>query len=72
MSEIVNLRRARKARKRAEERDVAAARAAAFGEGKAARSLRRAEAGLAERRLEQHRVDADPGDGDPRDAPEPA
>ncbi|MBA3326463.1 MAG: DUF4169 family protein [Rhodobacteraceae bacterium] len=65
MSDVVNLRRARKQRKRAGERDAASVRAAAFGEGASARSLRAAEAGRAERRLEQHRVDGNPP-GEPR------
>jgi len=59
VSDIINLRRARKQRKRAGDREAASLRAAASGESAAARRLRAAEAGLAGRRLDQHRVGGD-------------
>ncbi len=57
MSGVVNLRTERKRRKREAERAEAGVRAAAAGEGKAARKLRATEGELAARRLDQHRRD---------------
>ncbi len=63
MSEIVNLRRARKRKERLHEEAVAAANRAAFGVSKAAKREARAERELVERRLDDHRL-ADTGDGE--------
>lgn len=57
MSDIVNLRTARKQRRRAQERAQAAARAAASGERASAKALREAEAAKDRRRLDLHRID---------------
>lgn len=56
MGEIVNLRRARKARDRASAEAQAAQNRIAFGRTKAERKLSDAEKTLAERRLEGHRL----------------
>jgi hypothetical protein len=58
--EIVNLRRARKAKARADAETLAAANRARFGRTKADRELSEAQDALAARRLEGHRRDADP------------
>jgi len=58
LSGIVNLRIARKQRKRAQARTAATVEAAAAGEGKASTRLRTANDDLAARRLDQHRRDA--------------
>lgn len=58
MSEVVNLRTARKQRKRAEARAEATVRAAAHGEAKPVRALRAAREELEARRLDGHRLDA--------------
>ena len=64
MAEIVNLRRARKARDRASAEAKAEQNRMAFGRTKAERKLTEAEKTLAERRLEGHRLTDDPdGDG---------
>ncbi len=63
MSEIVNLRRARKRKTRLREEEAAAANRAAFGVPKAAKREARAERELAERRLDDHRL-ADSSDGE--------
>jgi hypothetical protein len=63
VSEVVNLRTARKQRRRAEARGEAAVRAAAAGEAKPVRALRAAEAARAERALEGHRREGS-GDGE--------
>jgi len=52
MAEIVNLRMARKARKRSEETALAAANRAKFGQDKAAKLARRREAERAEALLD--------------------
>jgi hypothetical protein len=57
MAEIVNLRRARKAKKRAEADRVAEAHRVAFGRRKAERDLTEKEKALAARRLDGHRLD---------------
>jgi hypothetical protein len=58
VSEVVNLRTARKQKKRAEDRAEATARAAAHGEAKPVRALRAAREELESRRLDGHRRDA--------------
>jgi hypothetical protein len=63
MSEIINLRRARKRKERAREEAAAAANRAAFGVPKAAKREARAERELVERRLDDHRL-ADLSDGE--------
>lgn len=60
MAEIVNLRRARKARDRASAEAQAGQNRIAFGRTKAERKLTEAEKTLAERRLEGHRLPDDP------------
>lgn len=66
-AEIVSLRRARKAKARAEDEARAAANRAAFGRTKAQKRLDAANESLAARRLESHRRDgADPAPGDAR------
>jgi hypothetical protein len=60
MAEIVNLRRARKARDRASSEAQAEQNRIAFGRTKAERKLTEAEKTLAERRLEGHRLSDDP------------
>lgn len=60
MAEIVNLRRARKARNRATSEAQAAQNRIDFGRTKAERTLTEAEKSLAERRLEGHRLSDDP------------
>jgi len=60
MAEIVNLRRARKARDRASAEAQAEQNRIAFGRTKAERKLTEAEKTLAERRLEGHRLSDDP------------
>ncbi|MEI5665366.1 DUF4169 family protein [Bosea sp. CCNWLW174] len=64
MAEIVNLRRARKARDRASAEAKAEQNRIAFGRTKAERKLTEAEKTLAERRLEGHRLSDDPGGED--------
>lgn len=56
MSEIVNLRRARKRKERLREEAAAVANRAAFGMSKAAKREARAERELLERRLDDHRL----------------
>ena len=63
MGEIVNLRRARKRKKRLCEESAAAANRTRFGAPKAAKREARAERELIERRLDDHRL-ADSGDGE--------
>jgi hypothetical protein len=66
MGDIINLRRARKARARAADRAAASTRAVQFGEARADRTLREAEARLAAGRLDGLRRDRDPDpDADP-------
>jgi hypothetical protein len=60
MAEIVNLRRARKARDRASAEAQAEQNRIAFGRTKAERKLTEAEKALAERCLEGHRLSDDP------------
>ena len=60
MAEIVNLRRARKARDRASAEAQAEQNRIAFGRTNAERKLTEAEKTLAERRLEGHRLSDDP------------
>ncbi|MGD0190146.1 MAG: DUF4169 family protein [Rhizomicrobium sp.] len=56
MAEIVNLRRARKTKKRAEHETAAAANRARFGVPKSARDLTKAEEDIAAHKHEQHRI----------------
>ena len=64
MGEIVNLRRARKARNRAEDERKAAENRVAFGRTKAERKQSEAEQALAAGRLDGHRLAAKDGDED--------
>ncbi len=57
MSEVVNLRTARKQAAREADRAKAAGKAARHGEGKAARARREAEAEKAAAHLDGHRLD---------------
>ncbi|HEX2725508.1 MAG TPA: DUF4169 family protein [Beijerinckiaceae bacterium] len=59
MADIVNLRKARKAKARAEKEAQAAENRVKFGRSKAQRDLGAASNRLAERRLEAHRRDGD-------------
>lgn len=59
MGDIVNLRRARKAKSRAENEARAADNRLAFGRTKAERNLTRAEHDMAARRLDGHRLTSD-------------
>jgi hypothetical protein len=59
MAEIVNLRRARKARSRAEREHNAAENRARFGRGKAEKARTAAETERRERHLDEHRRDRD-------------
>lgn len=65
MAEIINLRRARKQRKRSEADRQAEQNRISFGRSKAERGLADAEKALASRRLEGHRLNA----GDDGEAP---
>lgn len=60
MGEIVNLRRVRKAKTRADAERQAAENRAAFGRSKADKQEAAAKAGLAERLLDGHRRDTPP------------
>jgi hypothetical protein len=62
---LVNLRRARKQKARAQSRAEADANAARRGEAKPARSLRAARAAQEARRLEGHRLAPDGADASP-------
>jgi hypothetical protein len=64
-AELINLRRARKAKARSAAEVEAAERRQRFGQSKSARARTAAEQALADRRLEAHRRDgtADPDDG---------
>ena len=57
MAEIINLRRARKHKARADKEARAAENRIAFGRTKAEKNLTKAERDLAERRLQAHRRD---------------
>lgn len=57
MAEIVNLRRARKAKARTEKESEAAANRTKFGEAKPARATRKANADLEARKLAAHKRD---------------
>ena len=59
MGEIVNLRRARKHRARADADRTAEANRVAFGRTKAEKTLSRAEQDLAKSRLDSHKRDDD-------------
>lgn len=59
MSKIVNLRQARKAKARAGKKAEAEANAARFGQTKAERQAREAEAASATRRLDGHQIEKD-------------
>jgi Domain of unknown function (DUF4169) len=63
MGDIVNLRRARKARARSEADKAAEVNRVAFGRSKSEREISEKEKALAARRLDGHeRVDREPGD----------
>ena len=57
MAEIINLRRARKRKERAEKEGQAADNRLAFGRSKAERTLTNARKNLTERRLDAHKRD---------------
>ncbi|MXO71469.1 DUF4169 family protein [Alteraurantiacibacter buctensis] len=59
MAEVVNLRLARKAKARAEKASQAAANRAAFGESKAAKAARKAEAERTGRQIDGHKREPD-------------
>jgi hypothetical protein len=59
MTDLINLRRARKARARAEKDKQAEANRVAHGTPKTLRDLEKARSELAARRLENRRLDAD-------------
>lgn len=61
-AEIVNLRRARKARARADAENKAAENRVAFGQSKAEKALRQARDDLAARRLDGHFREPPPGE----------
>lgn len=61
--EVVNLRRARKARDRAERETVAAANRVAFGRTKAERTVTTMEGARSARRLDGHLLESDDGQG---------
>lgn len=65
MTEIINLRQARKQKARSEARSEANARAAKFGRSKAERSLEEAQAQKARAALDGHRLEPEA----PRDDP---
>jgi len=67
-AEVVNLRRARKAKARAEAETQAAANRAAFGRTKSEKTLRDAQDALALRRHEGHRRDAGAQEADAQEA----
>jgi uncharacterized membrane protein YccC len=63
-AEIINLRKARKARQRAEKDAAAEANRARHGRTAAERKLAEAERKIEQRRADAHRLDEDdPGDG---------
>jgi len=64
MGEIVNLRRARKSRKRAEDGRIADANRLAFGRTKSERALSDTEKALAARALDGHRLRSRPHNPD--------
>lgn len=59
MNDIINLKRVRKARRRAEGEASAAANRVAFGRTKADKAQAKAETELARRKLDGHKRDAD-------------
>lgn len=61
-AEIINLRRARKNRDRAEREKTADANRIAFGRTRAEKDANRADAALEDRRLDGHRRSRDPDD----------
>lgn len=61
-AEVVNLRRARKAKTRADAEAKAARNRAAFGRTKAEKTLKQAQDALAASRLEGHRLDKRDGE----------
>lgn len=64
MSEIVNLRQARKAKARAAAADQAAENRVRFGASKSERMQNAASQSLERRRLEGHRREREPNNGD--------
>lgn len=63
-AEIVNLRRVRKAKARAEKEAAAAANRARFGRTTAEKHHQAKQTDLAERRLDGHKLNEAPKDGD--------
>ena len=63
MAEIINFRKARKAKARAEKEEKAAENRAKFGRPKAERSRSEAAKGLLDRKLDAHRREDGDGDG---------
>jgi hypothetical protein len=59
MAEVVNLRQARKAKARADKASQAAINRAVFGESKAAKAARKAEAGREQRHIDGHQREPD-------------
>jgi Domain of unknown function (DUF4169) len=59
MAEVINLRLARKARVRADKASQAASNRATYGESKAARAARKAEAERTDRHIDGHRREPD-------------
>lgn len=66
MSEIINLRQARKAKARAEKETQAATNRVYFGTPKALRKLTEAKAGLAEKQLDGHKISTETGTKHPK------
>jgi Domain of unknown function (DUF4169) len=64
MGEIVNLRRARKKRAAAVAEEEAAANRLAYGRSKGENRAAKAERVIAERRLDSHRLQTPPSDGE--------
>ncbi|WP_373353685.1 DUF4169 family protein [Pseudoroseicyclus sp. CXY001] len=71
MAEIVNFRRARRARARSDARQAADENAARFGRTKAERRLEEARAVKDEARLDGHRLEPEDPDPDPDADPDP-
>ena len=66
--EVVNLRRARKIRDRAERETVAAANRVAYGRTKVERQVTKIEGARRQRRLDGHRLESRDGQGVGEDA----
>ncbi len=63
MSNVLSLSKARKAKARADKEKTAEQNRILFGRTKAEKLQAKAEKALAERRIEAHRRDGEPGDG---------